>query len=125
MGRLALVVALVLVLLVPEAEARTMKVRWDQDALVAYRVWDEVGYIPIKGISPTSSSGARSRWVRPLTRGCGPTARPNRQSTTIALREAHREAMRKYYPAVFADRDLTAAERTRFDVLADPRRVCR
>jgi hypothetical protein len=45
----------------------------------------------------------------------------NRQSTTIALREAVRDAdgPPSSYPAVFTDRDLTRAERKRFDVLLD------
>src|SRR5262245_36679764 len=92
MRRFALVLAFLLVLIAPEAEARTLKVRWEQDALVAYRVWDELGFIPIKPIQPNifhrrtvkvGSTTYKVLWTNNTT---------NRQSTTIALREAVRDA---------------------------------
>ena len=45
----------------------------------------------------------------------------NRRSTSSALREADedRGAVPRFYPVVFSDRDPTAAERRRFDVLLD------
>src|SRR5262245_23228668 len=121
MRRFALVLAFLLVLIAPEAEARALKVRWEQDALVAYRVWDELGFIPIKPIQPNifhrrtvkvGSTTYKVLWTNNTT---------NRQSTTIALREAVRDAdgPPSSYPAVFTDRDLTRAERKRFDVLLD------
>ena len=103
------------------AQARTLAVNWQQSALVTDRVWDEVGFIPIKGIQPdffhrrTVKAGSTTYKVR------WNNVTLNRRSTSSALREADEDGARvpRFYPAVFTDRDLTAAERRRFDVLLD------
>src|SRR3954466_11713271 len=107
MGRFACVAALVMVLGVPNAAARTLKVRWGQDALVAYRVWDEVGFIPIKSIQPDIFKRRTVKVGSTTYKVLWTNTTSNRQTTTMALRQALHDSA---YPAVFTDRDLTAVE---------------
>ena len=121
MARVAIVVALVLALTAPAAQARTLKVRWEQDALVAYRVWDEVGFTPIKGIQPNIFKRRTVKVGATTYKVLWTNNTINRGSTAIALREAHRDATHvpKSYLAVYTDRPLTSAQRKRFDVKLD------
>ena len=121
MGRVAIAVALVLALAAPAAHARTLKVRWEQDALVAYRVWDEVGFTPIKGIQPNIFKRRTVKVGSTTYKVLWTNNTINRQSTAIALREARRDATHvpRSYVAVYTDRPLTSAQRKRFDVMLD------
>ena len=121
MARVALAVALALALAAPAAQARTLKVRWEQDALVAYRVWDEVGFTPIKGIQPNIFKRRTVKAGSTTYKVLWTNNTINRQSTAIALREAHRDATHvpRSYLAVYTDRPLTSAQRKRFDVMLD------
>jgi hypothetical protein len=120
-SRFALAVVLILALFAPAAHAKTLTVRWQQAALVSYRVWDEVGFIPIKGIQPNFFKRRTVKAGSTTYKVLWTNTTIDRQSTMIALQEAFEDATRtpKYYPAVFTDRDLTSAERKRFDVLLD------
>jgi hypothetical protein len=117
----AIAAALLPLAVVPAAQARTLKVTWQQSALVAERVWDEVGFIPIKGIQPdirrrvTVKAGSTTYKVQ------WNNVTLNRQTTSAALREVDSDAAHHLssFAAIFTDRDLTAAERRRFDVLLD------
>ena len=88
MARVAIAVALVLALAAPAVQARTLKVRWEQDALVAYKVWDEVGFTPIKGIQPNIFKRRTVKVGATTYKVLWTNNTINRQSTAIALREA-------------------------------------
>jgi hypothetical protein len=119
--RFALAVLLIFALVASAAQARTVKVRWQQNALVTDRVWDEVGFIPIKGIQPNFFKRRTVKAGSTTYKVLWTNTTVNRRSTTIALHEAFEDATRppKYFPVVFTDRDLTSTERKRFDVLLD------
>jgi hypothetical protein len=118
--RYALAVVLIFALFAPAAHARTVTVRWQQSALVTDRVWDEVGFIPIKGIQPNFFKRRTVKAGSTTYKVLWNNTTIDRRSTTSALHEAYEEATRtKSYLAVFTDRDLTSAERKRFDVLVD------
>ena len=121
MARVAIAVALVLALAAPAVQARTLKVRWEQDALVAYRVWDEVGFTPIKGIQPNIFKRRTVKVGATTYKVLWTNSTINRQSTAIALRESHRDATHvpRSYPVVYTDRLLTSTQHKRFDVMLD------
>ena len=121
MARLAIAVVLVLALAAPAAHARTLKVRWEQDALVADRVWDEVGFIPIKGIQPDFFKRRTVKVGATTYKVLWTNNTIDRRTTAIALRQAYHDATHvpTSYLAVYTDRDLTSAERKHFDVMLD------
>jgi hypothetical protein len=113
--------AILVAAVAPPAHARTKRVRWEQTAILADRVDDQIGFVPIKGIQPDFSK-------RPTVRSGGTTYKVlwtnnlfNRRSTSIALREIYRNATQvptSYY-GVYTDRFITKKEKRRFTMKVD------
>ena len=87
-------------------------------ALVTSRAWNQVGFVPMKGMDPIVS---RIRYKGDVYIGGWQNALVGRSTLTESLKELRSHARLGYTVShgVYADRKLTGAERRHFKVLVD------
>jgi hypothetical protein len=98
-----------------DASAKRIGAYHQVQALVPFRIYEQIGFVPIAGLSGT----VKVRVGGDLYVGPWANTTASRKSLTQALTEVRRHPLTSIAQGIYADRKLTSAERRRFEVLVD------